>query len=187
MNIPIHTSTRRNFTIPVFLNYASRGYKPNVQTGILGAERDLSAGGVITREVNGIPDESVKEYTYKDKFAGGESDHGNADADKHIREMSGYYQFFINPSLPSKCRKDYLYFGVPGQEYVITYPYDPSGPDTRYYETEPDLFRYDFMGFGVHSCCSPVKSSYSTAIPLPANCGSNSRAGKYYPTASEIR
>lgn len=137
VDIPVYTFKNKNFTLPISLNYASTGYKPNVQTGILGAGWYLNAGGVITREVNGIPDEATSEYVYKDKFAGYNSKFGN----KTYR-MAGYC--LASPSVSTKYDKEFLYSGAPGQEYVIAY----MNPDSEEcYETEPDLFHFNFMGY----------------------------------------
>ena len=144
LSIPVYTFKNKNFTIPISLNYASTGYKPNLQTGILGAGWYLNAGGVITREVNGIPDESVEAYTYKDKYAGGEKDWGLSDVGKRTHEMSGYYQVYTNPSVSNRSLEELLYSGSSAQEYVIAYQ---NAPYDEYFETEPDLFHYNFMGY----------------------------------------
>ena len=140
LSIPVYTFKNKNFTIPISLNYASTGYKPNLQTGVLGAGWYLNAGGVITREVNGIPDESVEAYTYKDKYAGSLL----VPPDKRTHTMSGYYQLYSNPNLQNFCKKETLYSGVRGQEYTIAYLDELVD---RYYELEPDLFHYNFMGY----------------------------------------
>ncbi len=56
-SIPIYTYKDNDFEIPISINYASSGFVPNVPTGILGLGWYLNAGGCITREVRGIPDE----------------------------------------------------------------------------------------------------------------------------------
>jgi YD repeat protein len=56
-SIPIYTYKDNDFEIPISINYASSGFIPNVPTGILGLGWYLNAGGCITREVRGIPDE----------------------------------------------------------------------------------------------------------------------------------
>lgn len=56
-SIPIYTYKDSDFEIPISINYASSGFIPNVPTGILGLGWYLNAGGCITREVRGVPDE----------------------------------------------------------------------------------------------------------------------------------
>lgn len=139
LNIPVYTLKNKNFTIPVSLNYASTGYKPNVQTGVLGAGWYLNAGGVITREVNGIPDESYQSYEFLDKMAGYHPTYST-----RTYKMSGYCDLYYNSNLLTRYDEELLYCGAPGQEYVITYM-DPESRNCI--ETEPDLFHYNFMGY----------------------------------------
>ncbi len=56
-SIPVYTYKDKDFELPISIDYASSGFIPNVQTGILGLGWFLNAGGMITREVKGIPDE----------------------------------------------------------------------------------------------------------------------------------
>ena len=55
-NVPIYTLEDRDFTIPISLNYASGGFRPNQQTGEAGLGWTLLAGGAITREIVAIDD-----------------------------------------------------------------------------------------------------------------------------------
>lgn len=151
LSIPVYTFKNKSFTIPVSLNYASTGYKPNVQTGVLGAGWYLSAGGVITREVNGIPDESTTEYIYKDKKYGWEWHYTPV---LGVYPMSGYCYLNSHSNWQTTFSKDFLYSGVPGQEYVITYKHNLR---EEYYETEPDVFHYNFMGYSGSFMMQPGK------------------------------
>lgn len=68
VTIPLYTYEDQDFTLPLSLHYASNGYIPNVQASELGLGWYLQAGGCITREVRGLPDENqhntVKGYAY---------------------------------------------------------------------------------------------------------------------------
>jgi len=57
VQIPIYTYKDRDFTIPIYLGYNSSGFIPNKREGIVGLNWYLNAGGVITRKVNGWPDD----------------------------------------------------------------------------------------------------------------------------------
>ncbi len=57
--IPIYTYKDKDFELPVSINYASSGFMPNVQTGVLGLGWFLNAGGCITREIRDVPDEAM--------------------------------------------------------------------------------------------------------------------------------
>lgn len=57
VNIPLYTYKDVDFDIPISLVYNSSGYKTQSMIGRLGLGWDLMAGGCITREVKGVPDE----------------------------------------------------------------------------------------------------------------------------------
>lgn len=59
IQIPIYTYEDRDFTIPLFLGYNSCGFIPDKREGIVGLNWYLNAGGVITRRVNGFPDDKA--------------------------------------------------------------------------------------------------------------------------------
>lgn len=56
-SLPLMTYSDPDFTIPVTLEYSFDGYKPGQHSGSVGYGWYLDCGGVITREVRGIPDE----------------------------------------------------------------------------------------------------------------------------------
>ena len=58
-SIPIFTYKDKDFDIPISVNYSTNGYRVNHKSGLLGHGWSLSAGGMITREVKGIPDEEL--------------------------------------------------------------------------------------------------------------------------------
>lgn len=62
VRIPLYSYQDKDFTIPFSLDYASDGYIPNIQSGVLGLGWYLNAGGCIIREVKGIPDNSEKGF-----------------------------------------------------------------------------------------------------------------------------
>lgn len=62
VKIPLYTYQDKDFTIPISVDYASNGYIPNVQAGVLGLGWYLNTGGCIIREVKGIPDNAEKGF-----------------------------------------------------------------------------------------------------------------------------
>lgn len=58
-SIPIYTYSDPDFTIPISLDYNYDGYKPSMASGSIGLGWALNCGGVITREIKGIPDEGL--------------------------------------------------------------------------------------------------------------------------------
>lgn len=64
ISIPIGTYKDTDFEIPVSLNYSYNGFKANEQPSEAGLGWTVSCGGVITREVRGIPDEEMGDFTF---------------------------------------------------------------------------------------------------------------------------
>ena len=61
-SIPLYEIKLKNITLPVSLNYASNGLKVDEIPSRVGLGWNLSAGGVITRIVNGKPDDLTTRY-----------------------------------------------------------------------------------------------------------------------------
>ncbi|MBQ7467937.1 MAG: hypothetical protein IJS75_03625 [Bacteroidales bacterium] len=64
ISIPIGTYKDTDFEIPVSLNYSYNGFRPNEQPSEAGLGWTVSCGGVITREVRGIPDEETGNFVF---------------------------------------------------------------------------------------------------------------------------
>ena len=56
-SIPIYTLDDPDFRMDIALHYNAEGFKPRKHSGYVGYNWFLEAGGCITREVNGAPDE----------------------------------------------------------------------------------------------------------------------------------
>lgn len=115
--IPLYTYRDVDFEIPLTLNYASNGLLPNVQAGSSGLGWFLAAGGAITREVNGFPDETGG--SWDQKFIAG-------------------YEYYVKEMPPVKSPL------MQKITHCSNYPVISDG--TRYYETTPDIFRFNFLG-----------------------------------------
>ena len=57
VRIPFYQYSDPDFDIPIAFRYSSSGCVPNVRAGVLGQGWTLEAGGSITREIRGIPDD----------------------------------------------------------------------------------------------------------------------------------
>lgn len=57
VNVPIYTYRDKDFELPISAGYASEGFIPSRQTGVLGLNWFLNCGGSISREIKGIPDD----------------------------------------------------------------------------------------------------------------------------------
>ena len=149
LTIPVYTYQDEDFTIPISFDYASTGYKPNIQTGVLGMGWYLNVGGAITREVKGIYDEegttSMDIYNFADKWKG--SDLLGDTGHKHpaVYGYGALYNLSEDFSI-SDYYTDFAYYGKVGEEYL---PFLIKPNDIGYshcYEMRPDVFHFNFMG-----------------------------------------
>jgi hypothetical protein len=61
VNIPIYTVSQGQVSVPVSLNYSATGVKPKDVEGTAGMGWNLQAGGQISRQVRGLPDDVTKD------------------------------------------------------------------------------------------------------------------------------
>ena len=61
INIPIYTVSQGQVSVPVSLNYSATGIKPKDVEGTAGMGWNLQAGGQISRQVRGLPDDVTKD------------------------------------------------------------------------------------------------------------------------------
>ncbi len=59
ISIPLYNLEVGSYVLPVFLSYHASGIKPDQHPGMVGTGWSLNAGGMITRKVNGLPDEYI--------------------------------------------------------------------------------------------------------------------------------
>lgn len=158
--IELYTYKDRDFTIPITLRYTSDGFKPNAGQGVTGLGWSLCVGGMITREVRGIPDEARgRIYSYRDKGDGSLDNVYNiaaaAQADGlMMKAMLNAYNNMTTESVdgygsrvadnPDLTSPDYVYSGELGKEYFLV---QNGGMRHRNYEMEPDIYHYSFMGY----------------------------------------
>ncbi len=57
VNVPIYEYKDNDFDISISAGYASNGFQPLRQTGILGMNWFLNCGGAVTREIRGVADD----------------------------------------------------------------------------------------------------------------------------------
>lgn len=158
VSIPVYTYKDNDFEIPISFKYASQGFVPNMPVGPLGAAWFLSVGGVITREVNGIPDEywrmwgsnedgwktSDDSEWYKDKWRDPYKNPEPPYFGYGIHEEQGYYFYHRLHKNGYSGSAD-----TPALTYVrrinhrmLSYVLQNN---TRV-ETSPDVFSFNFMG-----------------------------------------
>ena len=160
-SISLYTYSDRDFTIPVTLSYRGDGLRPGRNPGCVGTGWSLNVGGVITREVRGLPDEATAR-TYASKIKGDgsinnvfaiaeASDLGHGTLKQMLRDYNRRTSvdvFGFGARTVSSGRMepaDFAYSGEIGREYIL-FQKEVTSSSPRRFETEPDLYRFSFMG-----------------------------------------
>lgn len=142
-SVPVYTYSDPDFTIPVSLEYNYDGYRPSQHSGLVGLGWSLNCGGVITREIRGVPDEGTIDNSIKGwkaaRFAGIQYETANNVCSSTmvgcLVNVSGF------PYL-DECVRNVIRFDA----YHDTPMYAVSG-QYLYYDTAPDLFHFSFCGY----------------------------------------
>lgn len=69
-SIPVYIYSDPDFTIPISLDYHFDGFRPSEDSGLVGYGWILNCGGIITREVRGLPDDYLPNPNYGDNRYG---------------------------------------------------------------------------------------------------------------------
>ena len=134
LNIPIYVYRDADFTIPISLSYNYNGLVVNKQSGVAGLGWVLECGGYITREVFGIPDESIGEY-HSSVLPGGTISY---------QPLNGFDSLFTNIS--PFTYPEYIYnIHSPGDVPKMIWFLHRNGK-TVYYESSPDIYHFNFLG-----------------------------------------
>lgn len=133
IGIPIYTYEDNDFRIPISIDYASNGFIPNQQTGVLGMGWVLNAGGCISREVREVPDDK----TEKDGFPGcGYLNYYNKGGTPNWDQVIEHNQTQVSSSI--------FVFQI-GKEYI---------------ETQSDIYHFRFLDHSGTFCLGPNKTIY---------------------------
>lgn len=65
-SLPLYTYKDEDFTIPISLDYRFDGCRPSQPAGTVGMGWNLNCGGVITRQVVGLPDDYIRQVSFID-------------------------------------------------------------------------------------------------------------------------
>jgi hypothetical protein len=134
VSIPFYTYKDKDFEIPISFDYTSDGFKPNSLSGILGHDWVLNVGGCITREVRGTPDDVIERIRIPVYFMDTIFYSENICKGFHYLHESGISE----SSLDFNFTLDY-------KDDVISYY--SMGNSPVYYDVEPDIFHFNFMGY----------------------------------------
>ncbi len=132
LSIPFYTYKDPDFELPISLEYATNGHIPNIVPGILGPDWTLNAGGYITREIRGVPDDkdgNIHETVAKVLTAKAYLKLFASDLDISNAELCSSWDDYL---IGDKC---YYYF--PSE----------TGATPDCYDAEPDIFHFSFMGY----------------------------------------
>ncbi len=144
MSIPVYTYQDEDFTIPISLDYAYNGYRPNISTGTTGLGWNLNVGGAITREVRGIMDDASSTwdlYNYYNKWEGISHFHPYYTLTIDVFGYAYYCQ--LSDDALASTRADIVYSGKAGEEYM---PVMASTSSSNAYEVQPDIFHFSAPG-----------------------------------------
>lgn len=142
-SVPVYTYSDPDFTIPVSLEYNYDGYKPSQHSGTVGLGWSVNCGGVITREIRGLPDEG--------SFSG-----SRLVGWKETRDSAIVYTPDQIMSLAQAgVTHGPLSYPTEHELDILLDTYDPSrdvpilvkGNLERWYDTAPDLYHFDFCGY----------------------------------------
>ncbi len=178
-SLPLYTYSDPDFNIPVSLEYNYDGFRPATPSGEVGLGWALNCGGVITREVRGVPDEQ---------------DPSNYDSDAFPAALYGYYHTVHNSELMTHRNDPYS----PSSRYRLTNNKIRAGIDmentlefdkieiSNYrnssimdpfsdlpsyegkYESTPDLFHFNVMGLSGDFILTPDASIKVLNATVPA-------------------
>ena len=119
INVPIYEIDYMGHKIPISMTYHGSGVRPDQHPGWVGLGWNLNAGGCISRIVNGLPDETYREWTIYTDY-----------------KAMGY--FYTTEK----------YEDIPPKPVYMTYLGDDNLLYQFYYHEDaaPDEFRFDFLG-----------------------------------------
>ncbi len=126
LSIPLYTLDDPDFPLQISLTYNSEGFKPTMSSGFVGYGWFLNAGGCITREVRGVPDECI--FLWANDII----QYGMLATIRY--GWTGVYKediFSFSNSCMSKTEEDGYYIG---QKNNLAFDY------------QPDIFHFNFCG-----------------------------------------
>lgn len=163
MNIPIYTYKDKDFELPISIGYASTGFTPNIPTGQLGIGWFLNAGGCVSREVKGVPDDASQEEP-------------NSSSDQYQDGLKGYYYMhrIHDPDTSILTFNSHCKYSA----FLIRNKIDSMTAEGRkyheFFETRSDVYTFNFGSHkGTFMLGHVRKSMCSTASVRLENIRSN--------------
>ena len=146
IGLPIYTLSEGNLSLPISLSYHAGGMKASDQATWVGMGWTLSAGGMISRSINGFADENPLPKIHPNQNLGWYSNRGT---NTYIDNSKGGYTFpdstkyidsepdMFNFSIPGHSGKFYFdnnrnIIVVPRQDLEIYVRYDSSSTERQF-------------------------------------------------------
>ena len=144
---PVFNYEDHDFSIPISLEYSFEGYRPSQHSGSVGYGWHLNCGGVITREVRGLPDEGP----YSDSGISGYLFHDQMSFDTPPWSVTSVsMNVFGDLGTPDDSTPSAQYFAdfISSFDFFSDVPvyHDPSWQTTQRYDTASDLYHFSFLG-----------------------------------------
>ena len=151
-SVPIYTYEDPEFKFPVSLEYNFDGYRPSQHSGTVGYGWYLNCGGVITREVRGLPD---------DDMVYGAQDRIHAGYYWTVHDGYGYVSDTLGMSVPWSIYSNTICTNQPTVEmahdlnpftqipiFIHTQFIDrvPTPDSPNCYDTAPDIYHFSIPG-----------------------------------------
>lgn len=127
LSLPIYVIKDGDITIPISLNYYSGGVKVSETATKVGLGWDLNVGGVVSRNINGLPDEYNTHGQHVDLYRNYANQVANQIGVAHFSTQSKVADETLNNK---HCQAHSFY-----EEYA-----------NQRIDLEPDLYTFSFMG-----------------------------------------
>lgn len=185
LRIPVYDYMDRDFTIPIALGYSTQGYQPGLDSGTSGLGWSLDCGGFISREVRGIPDDSIGQERiwkwYGDPGHNGSQigagtyayDLSTELRNQHALNLEGYYALWSmdEEEFSEITTLDYYYNGALNQDYDFYWQNPSSGFAPHYgYETMSDIYHFCFLGISGDFVLQPCGDIIVYNCSIPSAC-----------------
>jgi YD repeat-containing protein len=144
-SLPLYTYEDPDFTIPISLEYSFDGYRPGQHSGTVGYGWYLNCGGVITREVRGVPDEGVSplDASYHVPVRGWvESRENGISAPYNVANIWSAHRLRYDSVNSSDYVSGFDGYGIFSDVPVYTIP----NSLMTSYDMQPDLWHFSFLG-----------------------------------------
>lgn len=131
LSLPINLYRYKDadFDLSISINYSTTGFKPNQRSSIVGYGWSLDVGGIISRKINGLPDDqNTNLFTYNGNLL--------------PCSVSSFYDLSKSNINEDRLLIKYAIDSVQKSKMIFL--------DTltnNYYDTEPDIFYFNFNGY----------------------------------------